>query len=228
MKKIFNFILFISTLISSTGFASDTLFKEYKAGENINKFINLKDNKAIDCNKFSIAFPEVSKCYLIRDDYSIGNEKNFNVVLTTINDKVNEIIFFKLDNLDSLELKYSVWDELFTESVKGYSINEYGKNILEESKLKDVVDFSFIQDDFYQKMYKIEDSYKIETILIDTEIENNEIFNFINILSKEPNKVSRVFNIIEIYDYEEDAWIYKIQIVNVMNQYNLLKEIKER
>lgn len=227
MKKIFNFILFISTLISSTGFASDTLFKEYKAGENISTYIKPEyiSNNLIDCSKLNIPFSEISKCYFIRDDYKIGEEEYFNVVLVTMKDKLYSIIFFKTDN--KYKLSDSVFIELFSKNVKSYKIYSSDNTDLSVASLTEKYIFDYVRLETFEKLEKERNSFSVESILIDSNFDNFEFIELFEIIKKEPYKIDRIINVTDNYNINSNSWSFKIQITNPMEQMNLIKEIKK-
>jgi hypothetical protein len=224
MKKIFSSILVLSSLL----LAQDNLYKDYKAGDSVYKHIknNEIEDRVIDCRELNIPLLELSKCYFIKDNENIGEEKEFTVFMSTINDKINTIHLLKVDQKSPLFSNVRFWNVMFNSNLKGYSsFNNLKEEFPNTSILQNNLDFKKEQHKIYNNAISLKESFTIDNVLLETKYNFGDNINFTNSIKDE--SLIRLVEILDSYDSIDNVWHYRIDITNIPNQLKLMKEFKE-
>lgn len=225
MRKI-AWLIIGSALLSINTFANSNLYKNFKAGEEISKYMSSNDlkNNEISCDTIALPLSTISKCYTISEKESLAGIKDFELIISTINNKINSIHLFKNENDSSLSRNIIFWNTLFESGLKGYSSYNLIENLPMKVILSNKIDFINKQYSNYEIAYNSKNSFTMASVLIETTLKIGEEFDLIKVLSTEPKKLIRTIEILDDYDAETAKWSYRIDIVNLNIQNNLQQE----
>lgn len=224
MKKIISTLLITAIgLMAAETTISDKLFKDFKAGDSISNYEQLKKSQQFDCKVINIPLSNISKCYALPEKSTFGGEKDFITAISTINDKINTVVLIKTNQKNSLPS--NVWDSVIKDNIKAYHVfNPATEEMPLKNKLKNSTDVVSKNSQLKNKFYLEKKPFSISTVLVDTPNKVGSNFDFKEILTNTPEKMVRLIDVMEVFDTTKDEWLYRIDITNVSYQSYLKEE----
>lgn len=222
MKKISLILLGLLATLNLNA-ASNELYKDIKAGDNLSKHLDLKTNpKAqVDCKLINVPLLAISECFIVSINENFSGENNFLLAVSTINKKINTAHLLKVKQQGPLESNLLFWQNLFDNGLKGYDVFDTERQVSLKKELKNMTDFQKLQISEYHIASNKNKNFIIDNVLFDTK-EVGE-FDFAYILKNEPTKLVRSFELLDAYDSVTNTWTYRIDITN----FNIQKVLQD-
>jgi hypothetical protein len=211
-----------------------SLYKNFEAGAILDKKYIIKENE-IDCKAINIPLANISECYIISENENLTTEKDFLLIISTINKKINTAHLIKTEVLGSLN--QDVFSALYNNNLKSaHSFNITNIELDKDVKIMSISDLILKRNKIIFEAITKNSNFAIDTVFIDSDFKEGDTFNYIRILKEKPQELTRIIEIIETYDYETEKWTYRIDFINFMMQsvlqyeYNKLnnKNLKEK
>lgn len=225
MKKLIlgslGLILLASTNLMSADF-DKSLYKKIKAGDPLTKYTKITPEMEFDCKIIAIPLADMSKCYLISETESIGTEKDFNLIVSTISDKINTVHLMKSEQNSSLPSTF--WNIMFNSGLKAYSSFSTNERMPMKENLKTEMDFFSAKSALESKLLLSQENFILDSVLFETPMKTGEEFDFMKVIETKPKDLIRIVEILESYNVETEQWGYRIDITNFINQAILQKE----
>lgn len=126
------------------------LYKDYISGEDISKYHKLEELSEVECSALSIPLFDISTCYFVSDKETLGEEKDLTLYISIINNKINTVHLVKESS--EYEIKDNLWNYIYKNGFKNYSILSENEDIPIKEKIKDEKTFITLNKSYVKKL----------------------------------------------------------------------------
>lgn len=197
------------------------LYKNFKAGDDVNNYRSLfKDKEEIDCKSIGVAVGDIAKCTIVSENETLGIEKDFTMVISTIENRINSIHLIKTEQ--SGNLNPVLWNTLLKSNLKAYNSFNVAEGFVKDNKFVDNSNLVKNKLELEQKLLLKKETFSIDTLFVETKKETNNL-DFLKTMKTDPEQIIRMVEVIETFDNETSSWTIKIDFINPIYQAALQK-----
>lgn len=218
-KKMLLTSLFALTLLNAAekeNLPERNLYKEFKAGDDASNYRSLfKDKEVIDCKSIGLAVGDIAKCTIVSENETLGIEKDFIMIISTIENKINSVHLLKTEQEGNLSPTF--WNSLYKSKLKAYNTFNIGEGFLKDTKLVDQSTLIKNKLELEQKLLIKKDSFSVDTLFLETKSETKNL-DFIKTIKTNPEQIIRMVEVVESFDDESASWTIRIDFINPIYQ----------
>lgn len=206
--------------------ANDHLYGGLVAGGHIGDYFTSDQLNEIDCGSISIPLYDISKCYMVLNDSinekAIGNVNNLSLIVSTINDKVNTVTLFKVNQDEVANKDFLAY--FFDNNWLGYSAFNFKENIPMSSSIMTLNELDEKRSKLFNSLADSGEDYILDIFLIKSDLLPGNNVNAIDSITSGNNVVKSSAEITEQYNVNLNMFNYRIDIVNYDTQHILYND----
>lgn len=200
---------------------SRNLYKNFKAGDDVNNYISLfKDKEEISCKQVGVAVGDIAKCTIVSENETLGIEKDFTMIISTIENRINSIHLIKTELTGNINPSF--WHSLFKSNLKPYNTFNVADGFVKDIKFVDYTNLVKNKIQLEQKLLLKKETFSLDTLFVETKKEETSL-DFIKTMRTDPQQIIRMVEVIESFDTEDSTWTIRLDFINPMYQTALQK-----
>lgn len=197
------------------------LYKNFKAGDDASNYRSLfKDKEVIDCKSIGVAVGDIAKCTIVSENETLGIEKDFTMVIATIENRINSIHLIKTEQTGNINASF--WNSLFKSNLKPYNTFNVAEGFVKDIKFVDHTNLVKNKIELEQKLLLKKETFSLDTLFVETKKEETSL-DFIKTMKTDPQQIIRMVEVIESFDNEDSTWTIRLDFINPMYQAGLQK-----
>lgn len=192
--------------------ADRNLYKNFKIGEPVEKYKDLfKDKEIIDCKSIGVPVGNIAKCTIVSDNETLGIEKDFIMVIATIENRINSVHLLKTE--EESNLSANLWTSLFKSNLKAYKTFNVAEGFLKDTQFVDLNTLIKHKIELEQKLLLKSETFSIDTLFVETKKDIKSL-DFIKTMKSDPDQIIRMVEVVENFDKETSLWTIRLDFIN--------------